>query len=150
MACSNKSRTLLAPTPTNISTNSAPEIEKNGTSASPETARANNVFPVPGGPNSKTPLGILPPNFWNLDGSLRNSTISCNSYFASSQPATSVNITLPPTSFNILILAFPKESIPFGPPPPPCILLITNIYTAIKAIHGKIEMTIPHQGLSAS
>ena len=30
-ACSNRSRTRAAPTPTNISTNSEPEIEKNGT-----------------------------------------------------------------------------------------------------------------------
>ena len=40
----------LAPTPTNISTKSEPEIEKNGTPASPATARAKRVLPVPGGP----------------------------------------------------------------------------------------------------
>ena len=40
-ACSNRSRTRAAPTPTNISTNSEPEIEKNGTPASPATARAS-------------------------------------------------------------------------------------------------------------
>ena len=57
------SLTLLAPTPTNISTKSEPDIVKNGTSASPATALASNVFPVPGGPTSKTPFGILPPNF---------------------------------------------------------------------------------------
>jgi hypothetical protein len=45
-ACSNRSRTREAPTPTNISTKSEPEIEKNGTPASPATARASNVFPV--------------------------------------------------------------------------------------------------------
>ena len=45
-----RSRTRLAPTPTNISTKSEPEIEKNGTPASPATARANKVLPVPGGP----------------------------------------------------------------------------------------------------
>ena len=39
-----------APTPTNISTKSEPEIEKNGTPASPATARASSVLPVPGGP----------------------------------------------------------------------------------------------------
>ena len=37
-ACSNRSRTRAAPTPTNISTNSEPLIEKNGTPASPATA----------------------------------------------------------------------------------------------------------------
>jgi hypothetical protein len=46
----NRSRTQLAPTLTNISTKSAPEIEKNGTPASPATARASSVLPVPGGP----------------------------------------------------------------------------------------------------
>jgi len=46
--CSNISRTRLAPTPTNISTKSEPLIEKNGTSASPATALAISVLPVPG------------------------------------------------------------------------------------------------------
>ena len=46
----NRSRTRLAPTPTNISTKSEPEIEKNATPASPATARASSVLPVPGGP----------------------------------------------------------------------------------------------------
>ena len=61
LACSNRSRTRLAPTPTNISTKSEPEMEKKGTPASPATARASRVLPVPGGPNSSTPLGILAP-----------------------------------------------------------------------------------------
>ena len=50
LACSKRSRTRLAPTPTNISTKSEPEIEKKGTPASPATARASSVLPVPGGP----------------------------------------------------------------------------------------------------
>jgi hypothetical protein len=50
LACSNRSRTREAPTPTNISTKSDPEMEKNGTPASPATARASSVLPVPGGP----------------------------------------------------------------------------------------------------
>ena len=54
MACSNRSRTRDAPTPTNISTKSEPEIEKNGTPASPATARASSVLPVPGGPHKIT------------------------------------------------------------------------------------------------
>jgi hypothetical protein len=61
LACSNKSLTLEAPTPTNISINSAAEIEMNGTPASPATAFANKVFPVPGGPINNAPLGILAP-----------------------------------------------------------------------------------------
>ena len=60
-AVSNISRTLEAPTPTNISTKSEPEIVKKGTFASPAIAFASNVFPVPGGPTVKTPLGIFPP-----------------------------------------------------------------------------------------
>src|SRR5665213_1014737 len=56
-ACSKRSRTRAAPTPTNISTNSDPEIEKKATPASPATARARSVLPVPGGPTSSTPLG---------------------------------------------------------------------------------------------
>ncbi len=47
-ACLNKSRTRLAPTPTNISTKSLPLKLKNGTWASPAIAFANKVFPVTG------------------------------------------------------------------------------------------------------
>ena len=61
-AWSNRSRTRAAPTPTNISTNSEPEIEKNLTPASPATARANSVLPVPGGPIRSTPLGTCAPS----------------------------------------------------------------------------------------
>ena len=38
-----------------------PEMEKNGTPASPATAFARRVLPVPGGPTRRTPLGILAP-----------------------------------------------------------------------------------------
>ena len=75
-ACLNKSRTLEAPTPTNISTKSEPESEKKGTFASPATAFARSVFPVPGEPTKRAPLGILPPNIVYLLGFLRKSTIS--------------------------------------------------------------------------
>src|SRR5207342_2503286 len=66
LACSNRSRTRLAPTPTNISTKSEPEIEKNGTPASPATARARSVLPVPGGPKRRTPFGMRAPSAWNF------------------------------------------------------------------------------------
>ena len=72
LPCSNRSRTRDAPIPTNISTKSDPLIEKNGTLASPATARANKVFPVPGGPMSSTPFGSRPPSFWNFSGALKN------------------------------------------------------------------------------
>ena len=61
LACLNRSRTLAAPMPTNISTNSEPEIEKKGTLASPATALASSVLPVPGGPTSRAPLGMCAP-----------------------------------------------------------------------------------------
>ena len=57
-ACVKRSRTRAAPMPTIASTNSDADNEKNGTSASPATARASSVFPVPGGPLSSTPCGI--------------------------------------------------------------------------------------------
>jgi hypothetical protein len=60
-ACSNRSRTRDAPTPTNISTNSEPDIEKNGTPDSPATALASKVLPVPGAPTKSTPLGTRAP-----------------------------------------------------------------------------------------
>jgi hypothetical protein len=49
LALSKRSRTRLAPTPTNISTNSKPEMLKNGTPTSPATALLSSVLPVPGG-----------------------------------------------------------------------------------------------------
>ena len=60
-ASPNRSRTRAAPTPTNSSTKPDPVTEKNGTSASPATARAISVLPVPGGPTSRTPRGPLAP-----------------------------------------------------------------------------------------
>ena len=62
LASWNISLTLDAPTPTNISTKSEPDIVKKGTRASPAIALASSVFPVPGEPTINTPLGIFPPN----------------------------------------------------------------------------------------
>ncbi len=92
-ACSNVSLTRAAPTPTNISTKSEPDIEKNGRPASPATARASSVLPVPGGPTRRAPFGSRPPSRLKRSGSLRKSTISCSSASASSQPATSSKVT---------------------------------------------------------
>lgn len=63
LATLKRSLTRAAPLPTNNSTNSLAETLKNGTPASPATARASNVFPVPGGPTSSTPLGNFAPSF---------------------------------------------------------------------------------------
>ena len=102
------SRTRLAPTPTNISTKSEPLMLKKAASASPAMALANSVLPVPGGPTIRTPLGILPPSFWNFFGSLRNSTISETSSQASSTPATSLNVILFFSLLRIRALLLPK------------------------------------------
>ena len=117
LACEKRSRTRLAPTPTNISTKSDPDIEKKGTPASPATALANRVLPVPGGPTSSAPLGIFPPRSVYFCGFLRNSTISCISCLAPACPATSLNVIprSPPFSY---ILAFDLPTLNTLPPPP--------------------------------
>ena len=97
-ACSKVSRTRAAPTPTNISTKSEPLILKKGTFASPATARARSVLPVPGGPTIKIPFGIDAPILVKRLGSRRKSTISFTSSFASSHPATSLKV-VPSFSF---------------------------------------------------
>ena len=78
---------------------------------------------MPGGPINSTPLGIRPPSFWNFCGSLRNSTISESSSFASSIPATSLNVTFLPLAFSSLALLLPKESARL---PPLCIWRMKN------------------------
>ena len=72
----NKSLTLDAPTHTNISTNSEPEIERNGTLLSQATARASIVFPVPGGQTRRVPFGILAPISLYFLGFFKKSTTS--------------------------------------------------------------------------
>ncbi len=107
-ACLKRSRTLDAPTPTNISTKSDPESEKKGTFASPATALAKSVLPVPGGPTNNAPLGILPPSDVYLSGFRRNSTISSTSSFAPSKPATSLK--------DVLVSVFSSKSFAFDFP----------------------------------
>ena len=94
LACRKRSRTRLAPTPTNSSTNSEAAMEKKGTPASPAIAFARSVLPVPGGPTSNTPLGMRAPNLMNVSGCLRKVTTSCSSSLASPMPATSSKRTL--------------------------------------------------------
>ena len=121
LAVANKSLTLEAPTPTNISINSAAEIEMNGTPASPATALASNVLPVPGGPIKRAPFGILAPIYEYLSGDFKKSTISTNSYLASSIPATSSNLT--PVVASSYTLALDLD-IPKGSAPPPNPILV--------------------------
>ena len=92
LASLKRSLTLEAPTPTNISTKSDPEMVKKGTPASPAVAREMYVLPVPGEPTISTPLGMRAPSFVYLPGLRRKSTISESSVFSSSSPATSLNV----------------------------------------------------------
>ena len=133
LPCSKRSRTRDAPTPTNISTKSDPEMEKKGTLASPAMARARSVFPVPGGPIRSTPLGMRPPSFWNFCGSFRNSMISCSSSLASSTPATSAKVTLFCLSDRSRARLLPKES---ALAPPPCICRMKKIQIPRKSNMG--------------
>mmetsp|Transcript_34315 Transcript_34315/g.44240 ORF Transcript_34315/g.44240 Transcript_34315/m.44240 type:complete len:257 (+) Transcript_34315:1862-2632(+) len=143
LACSNMSRTRLAPTPTNISTKSEPEIVKNGTPASPAMARASSVLPVPGGPTSSAPLGILPPRRWNFAGSFRKSTTSSSSSLASSTPATSSNVTRPCFSVSRRARDLPKLIAP-RPPPPDCIWRMKKIRIAtMKTIGSRPTIKSP-------
>ena len=124
-AVSKRSLTRLAPTPTNISTKSEPEMEKKGTPASPATAFARRVLPVPGGPIRSTPLGILAPMSLYFLGFLRKSTISASSCFSSSAPATSLKVFFFLDWF--LILALPK--LLSLVPPPACLIIKMNSAT---------------------
>ena len=121
LASSKRSLTLLAPTPTNISTKSEPDIVKKGTPASPATAFARSVFPVPGGPTRIIPFGILAPSFVYLPGSFKKSTTSASSSFSSSSPATFVKFTL--VDFTIFALLLPKFIILLLPAFPPAAIL---------------------------
>ncbi len=143
LPCSNRSRTRDAPTPTNISTKSEPLIEKNGTFASPATARASSVFPVPGEPMSSTPLGMRPPSFWNFCGSFRNSMISCSSSFASSTPETSLKVTFFCELDDSFARLLPNERALF---PPLCICRMMKIQKPIISRIGRprIEHRRPH------
>ena len=93
-ACSNRSRTRAAPTPTNISTNSEPLIEKNGTLASPATAAPAASCRCRAGRPAARPSACARRAGCSCSGSFRKSTISCSSSLASSTPATSSKRTL--------------------------------------------------------
>mmetsp|Transcript_22300 Transcript_22300/g.67000 ORF Transcript_22300/g.67000 Transcript_22300/m.67000 type:complete len:228 (-) Transcript_22300:614-1297(-) len=118
LACLKMSRTRDAPTPTKSSMNSDAEAWMNGTPDSPARAFAIRVFPVPGGPVSSTPLGILAPTFTNRSGAFKKSTISVSSSFASSIPATSRNFTpVSGVTMTLALVWFPKPGMPPGPWP---------------------------------
>ena len=138
LACLNRSRTLAAPIPTNISTNSEPEMEKKGTWASPATALASKVLPVPGGPTSNTPLGSLAPMEAYLSGWWRKSTTSINASFASSWPATSAKVFPVWDSIYTLALALPKL-MALPAPMPPMSFLDNNCPNSTKNSTGSTQ-----------
>ena len=135
-ACLNRLRTRDAPTPTYISTNAEPEREKNGTFASPATALASSVLPVPGGPTRSAPFGSFAPIPVYLPGLCRKSTTSCRDSFASSSPATSWNVTPVCFSTYTLALLFPIPIIPL----PFDILFITKFIKRNIRISGRIAV----------
>mmetsp|Transcript_24162 Transcript_24162/g.62249 ORF Transcript_24162/g.62249 Transcript_24162/m.62249 type:complete len:299 (-) Transcript_24162:152-1048(-) len=103
LACEKRSRTREAPTPTNISTNSEPDAEMNGVPASPATARASSVLPVPGGPYRSTPFGALIPTRSKSSGLTSGSSItSRSSRICSARPPTLEYETSPGSSLSML------------------------------------------------
>ena len=131
-AFSNNFLTREAPRPANISINSEPLIEINGTFASPAIAFAIKVLPVPGFPQRRTPLGTFAPISVNLFGSFKKSTISIISLFSSSNPATSSNLIL-----DFVVSA----SYTFPLSPSPCILNST-MTKATSIIVGNSENNV--------
>jgi len=91
-AAANSARTRRDPSPAYISTKSEPDALKKGTFASPATARASRVFPVPGGPWRMIPRGRAAPTRLKRSGSRRTSAISETSFRISSMPATSAKV----------------------------------------------------------
>jgi hypothetical protein len=114
-------------------------MEKNGTFASPAIARARRVLPEPGGPIRRTPFGMRPPSFWNFCGSRRNSMISCSSSFASSTPATSLNVTFFCCEARSFAFDLPNESALF---PPLCIWRMKKTQKPISRRKGAQEMSM--------
>ncbi len=93
-------------------------MDRNCTPASPATALASSVLPVPGGPTSSTPLGMRAPISVNACGSFKKATISCSSSFSSSHPATSRKVLVSCASAAVRVRALEKRATPPAPPPP--------------------------------
>ena len=118
---------------------------KNGTPASPATARASSVLPVPGGPYSSTPLGMRAPSCWNFLGFSRNSLISWSSSTASSAPATSLNVTLGESTLTRLARLLPKL---MTLEPPPCIWFMMKNQNPMMSRMGRmVNRALDHHGL---
>ena len=109
-------------------------MEKNGTPASPATARARRVFPVPGGPYRRMPFGTFAPIAWNLAGFSRYSLTSSSSSTASSTPATSAKVVFGWSLLTSLAFALPNDITRL---PPPCIWFIRKKNSAPMRMIGR-------------
>ena len=138
-ASAKRSRTRAAPLPTKSSTNSEAATLKNGTFASPATAFARSVLPVPGGPTNRQPVGrrLRTPAY--LSALLSISTSSTSSALASSTPATSSNVTRVSES------TCPRLLARFAASPPPCLFATLRMmkYRGTSGIHSAIAVRAP-------
>ena len=107
--------------------------------ASPATALARRVFPVPGGPTKRAPLGSFAPIEVYFVGLCRKSTISTRLSFASSSPATSLKLM--PVSFCIYIFALDLPT-PENPPPEAPIFFTMVFIRRIRKTKGSTILTI--------
>ncbi len=87
------------------------------------------------------PRGICAPSRVNSSGRFRKSTISCSSSFASSTPATSLNVTFTSVSATSLAFERPTDSSPPPKPPPrpPIIAREANIQMPTNSSGGRIH-----------
>jgi len=109
LAVLNKSRTREAPTPTNISINSLPAIEKNWTSAPRRWLWPTASYLSPTDLFISTPLGVLAPIALYFPGFFKKSTTSLNSCLASSTPATSLKLNFGLSLLKTFAFDWPKE-----------------------------------------
>lgn len=105
------------------------------------THRAKSVFPVPGGPERRTPFGSFAPSRVNLSGSVKYAMISCNSDLTSSQPFTSLNVVF--ILVTALIFLFPNPS-PLGKfcAAPSITIEIAAIDTTMVTPNFKISLSL--------
>jgi hypothetical protein len=88
-------------------------------------------------------LGILAPTAWNFAGSARNSLISWSSSTASSEPATSENVTLGMSLLTSRARDLPKF---MTREPPPCIWPMRNQKMPRMMMSGRTVMSrLDHQ-----
>eukprot|EP01139_Manchomonas_bermudensis_P000486 Amastigsp_a480_245.p3 type:complete len:162 gc:universal Amastigsp_a480_245:877-392(-) len=100
----NSSRTMRAPSPTYFCTSSEPMTRMKVASVRLATARAERVLPVPGGPQSSTPLGGSMPSLINRSGwSSGISSTSRSCLICSFAPPTSLYVTSGFSSISIRV-----------------------------------------------